>query len=735
MSFGQTISGVVFGQNEGEKLPLVGAQIWQQNNYKTGATTNANGEFRITLDNFSNPLIVSYVGYKTDTVFITNANQKIEITLKTDASMMKNVVVNVQRQGFSLKSRSVETTFELRESEFQKAACCNLSESFENAPAIDVAFTDAVTGTKQIKMLGLDGVYTSISREFMPSVRGLNTFYGLSFIPAAWVDGIQITKGAGSVVNGFESMAGQINVELKKPFGNQLFLFDFFTAQSGRTEADLMLRRDLSQYVATSVFGRFSVSPFSMDRNGDGFRDNPTGNQMQWMNRWQFYNKSGVEGQANVSYNHDQKLGGQVGGESPYLVNIGNEQLDAWAKLGKSYKDKPYKSFGSQYAFSSINTSTSYGNDTNSKLLNLDGKSFYVNLMYQNIFGNTNHEYKTGVSFLGDINKEQLETILIEKQEYTPGAYFEYTLKIDSALTLVSGIRADYSSLFGLFMTGRVHFKYSFNKKNTTVRISGGNGHRTPNFLAQNQQLFISNQSVSIIKKANEQFGVIQEISQNQGISIQHKTKLRGYMPTTFVVDFFKTDFKNELLVNRENWPNGVVFSSLKNGLRANSFQFQMDVKPLRRTEIRLAYRLFDVTTVYEGVRKQLPYVSKHRGFINITQQNRKKWQFSTTANLVGAMRTVIPTYVNITTDPNPVYETEPFLLWNGQVSKKIKKNIETYIGVENILNVRQRNPISSSANPFGTTFDAAGVYGPIFGRMFYGGFRYRIIHEKEHND
>ncbi len=727
MANAKEISGYVYGLVKNKKVPLEAAAV-KEMGFPNGVLTDANGFFSFEINAATTQLEVSYVSFKTDTVNVADKKAVIAVLIPNSGDLGV-VELNKKRRSYGLRSLDPKTTLHLREQEFQKAACCNLSESFENAPAIDVSFTDAVTGTKQIRMLGLDGVYTNITREFMPSVRGLNSFYGLSFIPAAWVEGIQITKGAGSVVNGFESMSGQINIEMKKPFGRDQLLLDQFVSESGRAETDFMIRKDLSKYLATSFFGRFGIRPVEMDRNNDGFLDNPISQQVQLMNRWQFHRDNGVEGQFNISYNNDDKRAGQFAGTNPYEVNIQNEQLDVWAKLGKAYKDKPYKSFGSQYAFNTINSQTVYGNDTNQRVLSTKGQTAYVNLMYQSIFGNTNHGYKTGISFLADFVEESFDGIIVDREEIIPGAYLEYTLKPDSATIIVSGARVDYSTLFGLFPTFRIHAKRALKNDKTTLRLSAGNGRRTPNFFAQNQNVLISSKQMVVNSLPGETLGIIQESSINMGVSVDHKFKI-SYMPSELQVDFFRTTFQNELMTNRE-YSDRLVFEALQNGTIANSFQTQLDLQPARRTEIRLAYRMFDVTTLYEGQRVQKPLIAKHRGFLNFTQSTRSKWQFSTTVQMYGQQR--IPGLTFNQEDLNKQY-SPVFMLWSAQVSKKAKKKpFEYYVGLENILNYRQDNPIDGAVNPFGNAFDASNIWGPVFGRMIYGGLRYRLQIKDDH--
>jgi outer membrane receptor for ferrienterochelin and colicins len=698
---------------------------------KSGVFANDSGQFSIPHMGERPYLVVSYVTYKTDTIHITDMSKSYTFTLLSENEIGAALVLG-RRITYGLSRLSPRTTVLLSEREFQKAACCNLSESFENAPAIDVSFSDAVTGTKQIKMLGLDGFYTLIGREYMPAVRTINSYYGLSLMPAAWVEGIQITKGAGSVVNGHESMAGQINIELKKPFGKNNFLLDQFVSEGGRAETDLLYRKDINKYLATSILARYSFQSIENDRNEDGFLDNPTGNQFQVMNRWQFTSEKGYEGIASVSYNQDEKNAGQKayyhGNENAYGVGLNTTQFDAIAKIGKSFKDKPYKSFGSQFAYNKTNFDGSYGNSESPNIYNGESSTLYANLLYQSIIKNTFHQFQTGISLVSDEISETYKSFEFSRTETVPGAFFEYTYKPKETFSLVGGIRTDYNLIYGWSVTPRFHSKYRFNKEKTSLRVSSGLGRRTSNPLAQSQQIFTSSRSVQfLVDDLSLPYGLEQEVSLNSGFSFEHKMKL-VYIPTTIGIDFFNTTFINEVVIDREE-AGSAKFYNMKDGTRANSFQAQLDLVPARRTEIRIAYRMFDVQTKYKELGYlDKPFISKHRSFINLTQRTRNHWQFSSTGTWYGPQR-IAGTEMEVQNGQNSYSreESPSFVLLNAQISKTFKKQFELYLGAENILNYRQENPIEGAANPFGSDFDAGLVWGPVFGRMIYGGFRWRI--------
>jgi outer membrane receptor for ferrienterochelin and colicin len=474
------------------------------------------------------------------------------------------------------------------------------------------------------------------------------------------------------------------------------------------------------------------------DRNKDGFLDMPLSKDFKVMNRWQFYTENGFEGTANVSFHKNEQDAGQIEYyENPaagYGIEIDSKVIDAFAKVGKSIKGKEFSSFGSQYNFNHSEMTSVYGSSTNSKTYAARSDQAYVNLLYESIIGNSFHQFQTGLSFLYDNVKETYDEFRFEREEAVPGAFFEYTYKPKETFSLVGGIRTDYNSIYGLSITPRFHSKYRFNKDKTAIRTSAGMGRRTSNPLAQNQFLFASGREFNFIfTDPNLAYGLEQEVAINSGISFEHEFRL-GYMPATIGADYFNTTFMQEVVIDRET-EGEVYFYNMKNGTRANSLQAQLDLAPARRTEIRLAYRMFDVQSTYRnpnGTTSILakPFISRHRAFINITQRTRNDWQFSTTATWYGPQR-IAGKYESVVDINTPVYSPNFFLI-NAQVSKTFKKQFEVYVGAENILNYTQENPIQEAANPFTKNFDAGLVYGPIFGRMMYGGFRWRLKGKSE---
>ena len=216
-----SLKGSVFEVVGKKKLsPIPGVSVhWINTN--VGTTTNSDGKFTLKTVEHAHMLVVKSIGFAADTVHVHDIEEYLNVVLK-EGSALTGVEVIYRKGGISFLTLDPRNTQIISTGELRKAACCNLAESFETNPSVDASFTDAVTGTKQIQMLGLAGKYTQIMQENIPTIRGLSSVYGLEYIPGAWVNSIYLSKGAGSVVNGYESLTEQINVDMKKRMLNTI---------------------------------------------------------------------------------------------------------------------------------------------------------------------------------------------------------------------------------------------------------------------------------------------------------------------------------------------------------------------------------------------------------------------------------------------------------------------------------------------------------------------------------
>ncbi|MFC2152853.1 TonB-dependent receptor domain-containing protein [Bacteroidota bacterium] len=719
------LKGKVIEQNQNEEISVIGANVYWKNT-TIGTTTDVNGNFKLTKLKTNNQLVISYVGYRSDTIIINNQDY-ISITLENSVEL-DEVTVSYRRNSTEVSLLNPIYTKVMGEKELLKAACCNLSESFETNPSVDVSFTDAITGTRQIQMLGLAGPYTQITRENMPDVRGLSSVYGLTYIPGTWIESIHLNKGTGTVVNGYESVAGQIDVNLRNPASMDKLYLNVYGNQKGRIELNANIQADVGEKLGTAVLLHGMNNSFKDDHNGDNFLDHPTGEQYVVLNRWELYNDKGIHSQIGIKGTYIDKKGGELdfnpdldkGTTNAWGMNIHTERYEAWAKLGKVNLEKPWQSIGTQYS-GATHKQTSYFGLTNYEARQ---NTFYANAIFQSIIGNTNHKFKAGLSFQYDDYKEDLNNINYDRLEYVPGAFFEYTYNHLEKFNAVIGLRGDYHNEYGGFITPRLHLRYSINDK-TTLRASGGRGLRSANIISENTGILASSRQIIINGDgSNKPYGLDPEIAWNYGLNLTYKFVL-DYRNGAVSVDYYRTDFRNQIVLDLDQNTQQAVFYNLDGESYSNSFQAQFDYELIKRLDFRLAYRWYDVKTTYNSELLEKPLISNHRAFINLAFTTKKYWSFDYTINWQGEKR--IPRTESNPTDYQLNEYSPSFFLMNAQISKSWQQKFDIYFGVENILDYKQENPIIASEQPFSSYFDSSLIWGPISGTNVYFGLRYKI--------
>lgn len=647
----------------------------------------------------------------------------------TGEKNIEGVTITASKAATSISKKEAGLVFNIDSKELLKAACCNLSESFETNATVDVSFSNAVTGTKQLKMLGLDQKYTSLTKELLPEIRGLASAYGLNFIPGRWIESIQLTKGGSTVTNGYESITGQINTELIKNSKTPETSLNLFADFNGRAEANVThvaaINDKWSQTFLLHGNGTFGDT----DMNDDNFLDRPKGTQLNaaYLLNYNDLERSGFGSHFGINFIKDERTAGQIGfdkklsqkEQSLYGVGIDISRFQVWNKTGYVFKGKPYQSLGwmNQYVY--------HQQDSFFGLRNYSGQqhTYYSNLIFESILGNTNHKYKAGASFLYDGYEENYLVDNFKRNEIVPGVFAEYTLT-GLKYTLVAGARADFHNLAGTQFTPRLNFKYDFTPQ-TIFRLSAGRGFRTANVFAESQQYFASNRNIQILQNGGDIYGLRPEIAWNYGVSLQQEFKIFG-KKSTIVADFFRTDFQDQVLVDLDRSPQQLTFYNLDGKSFANSFQTQWDFTPFKNFDVRLAYKYYDVQADYLDGRREVPFMAKHRGFVNLayaTNKNKNEgfWSFDTTLNWVGKQR--LP---NTSTNPAefqlPMY-SESYAVLNAQISRNFNKKLRAYLGGENLTSYHQENAIMDFRNPFGNYFDGGMVYAPIMKANFYVGF------------
>ena len=725
-----SIEGTVFEKTADNKnTPLAGATVYWKNT-TVGTVTDFDGNFSIPRSSNFKQLIISYVGYKTASIPISNTQRRNYFLTAT--SQLDEVVLESRKKTSSLSYLSPVHVITMDSKELLKAACCNLAESFETNPSIDVNFADAVTGTKQIKMLGLTSPYLLITTENIPSIRGAAQAYGMSFIPGTWVESIQVTKGAGSVTNGFESIAGQINAELKKPLNDDDFFFNAYSSIDGRNELNTHINTKVSDKWDTGIYIHGNIRDKKSDNNDDNFLDAPLAKQINIMNRWQYINPDkGMIAFINFKYLNDDKQGGELDFDPDtdklstnyWGSEIMTDRFEVSANIGFVNMDIPYQKLSIQLAFSNHNQESYFGLNT----YDIEHQSMYSNFIYSSIISDSRHQIKTGLSLTYDDFDEDVNMQNYSRVEKSVGGFFEYAFDDLDAITLTAGIRVDYHNLLGTFVTPRFHMRYAPWEK-SAFRMSFGRGKRSANIFAENQKMFATSRKINIQNTGGKIYGMNPETAWNYGVSYLQGFNILG-RNADITLDFFRTDFKNQIIVDWEN-PLEINFYNLDGDSFANSFQAEFNYSVTKNVDIRMAYKNYDVQTTYSGVQKEKPLLPKHRFFTNISvesnvKENGAHWKFDITYNYLSKQR-----FTSNEQSPEE-YQTgtySPTLsTLNTQVTKIFSPKFEIYAGGENITNVRQDTPIISADDPFGAYFDSTQVYGPIFGASYYIGLRYKL--------
>ena len=726
----QSLRGKVFEVTEKkDTIPLPGA-ILHWLGTATGTTTQSNGEFTLPFSRQSSHLVVTYTGYEADTLQIDTSAKLVTFFL-SNVKTLKEVEVIYHKTGSEYSFLNPIKVELLSQRELAKAACCNLSESFETNPSVDVNFSDAITGTKQIQMLGLSGQYALITKENMPYLRGLSGIYGLTFIPGTWINSIQLSKGAGSVINGYESFTGQINTELQQADNSEKLFFNVYGNANARNEYNLNLTRKITDVWSAVLLGHFSLNPIKQDMNSDGFMDIPTGKQYNVMNRFSYMTKKRFEGQFGFNYVSDIRNGGQMQynenvkpGEQPfYGIGIRSEKYDVFAKNGYVFK-KPETSMGLQLSFLQHHQNNFYGLN----FYDAFQQTFYANFIFQGILLNTSHKFKTGVSYLQDLLREEYKYFKFSRIESVPGAFFEYSYSYLTKFNLVAGLRADYHNYYGMFFTPRIHVRYAINDSRTVFRASAGRALKTANVFAENSSFMASSREFLVIPSdVSQPYGLHPEIAWNYGINFLHKFKL-NFREAQLAIDLYRTDFQQQVVTDIDYHPQQILIYNLKGKSFSQTVQFEFRWEVRKRLDLVAAYRYIDTRTQYLTAILPKYLLGKHRAFINLSYESKNQhWQFDFTSVWNGKKRMPL-TMLNPQEFRIPAFSPDFFNV-NGQLTYKTgyRKKLEAYLGIENVLNVQQRDAIVARDNPFGQYFDASMVWGPIYGRMIYGGLRYKI--------
>lgn len=630
------VTGVV-KDSAGETIP--GANVFWMNTAE-GATTDGEGRFSIHKPDRSHMLVVSFIGYGNDTVHVDRADQQLEVVLREGLDLGEVSIVTRKLGTMKLRS-SVMNEDMISSAELTRAACCNLGESFVTNPSVDVSYSDAATGARQIRLLGLSGTYVQMMTENIPNFRGAAAAYGLGYVPGPWMQSIQVSKGSSSVKNGYESITGQINVEFKKP---QLPDADWvsanlFAGSTGRYEANADATVKLSKRWSTSLLAHYENETKAHDANDDGFADIPRVEQYNFWNRWAYMGDRYLF-QAGVKALHETRNSGQTAhGQAPahglYEIGIRTDRYEAFAKNAYVFDKEKNTNLALILQGSWHNQDAAYGR----KMYDVDQRNFYASLLFETE-PSRKHGLSAGLSFNYDGYDQQyrltnrVEDGVTEKyvKESVPGAYVQYTFSPDERWTVMGGIRADYSSRHGFFVTPRAHVKFNPNEY-VHFRLSAGKGYRTNHVLAENNYLLASSRAVRVAPQLD------QEEAWNYGASVSAYIPVRG-KTLNVNAEYYYTDFLKQVVADMDSNPHEVAFYNLDGRSYSHVFQVEASYPFFKGFTLTAAYRLTDVKSTYKGKLMEKPLTGRYKGLLTASYQTPLGlWQFDTTLQLNGGGR------------------------------------------------------------------------------------------------
>ena len=734
----QNFHGYVFYQKpNGGTEPLPFAQVYHMEREKL-IETDENGEFTLILNGRAT-LIATYVGYTRDTVVVEPGTTEAKFYLSGENDLSESKVTAQQSTMPKLKSIKTEV---ITAAGLCKMACCALAESFENSASVTVGFSDAVTGARQIKLLGLSGTYTQMLDENRPVMRGIASPFGMSFVPGQWLESIQIAKGPSSVINGLEAITGQINMEHRKPTDETPLFVQLYGSSDAMFEANVASAIQFNEKWSMINMAHVGGTAYKMDHNQDGFRDEPEDLQLNFTSRWLYYAPSGMQIRFGGRFLNDDRLGGQMDATKDNTYNlqngiwgskIRNRGVNGYFKIGVPLAEDNHANIALVTDFNHHEFNSFFG------LKNYDAtqNSAFANLIYQNEI-NELHKVEFGATWqYDDIRQGYGYDYLTDfsRKEHAISGFGEYTFTWEEALTFVGGVNLEYNTLHGWLFAPRANVRWA-PADWITLRALGGRGYRTANIFTDNLGIFSTGKDIVIPNKLD-----LLEDAWTWGGNLTFYLPFGAEDTETYLsFDYFHNDFNKQVVVDPERNPQTIDFYNLNGKSYTNTWQVDFSVNPLERFNITATFRYTDakVTLKDQGLVER-PMTSRYKGVLNMQYATAmNKWTFDFTAQLNGPMR--IPKYAAEiwSMETSPVY---PMLY--AQITRKFK-GIDVYVGAENILGYRQHHAIIGAEPPFGfdheeshmhtnssmylpKMFDASNVWGPLMGRKIYIGLRYTL--------
>ena len=722
-SFADEVKGRVYGSSDSKKEPLDAAIVKWINTTK-GTITDEKGFFEIRRDNITDMrLVVSYTGYKTDTVEVGERNF-IEVTIHPNAT---TDLIQVEDEMSSTYFENVTSKTEVITSqELVKDACCDLSGCFGRNSSVEVAVTDIITDSKELKILGLEGVYTQILTDNMPLFSGLNVKYGVSSIPGTLIDKITVSKGSNSVLHGYESISGIMNVLLRDFDNSDKLLVNAFLNSMLEKQVNMNFAQNTGKLWNTFASFHSAQKSNRIDENSDGFLDNPLTTRYVLYNKWKYSDsKSKTEFNIAGRYWNEERVGGQdffnidtdEGGNNVYGQTVKINSFEGYSRYSKMLTGKSSMKFylsGSGYDQNSFYGYTSY----DAKQTSLNAMAFYefeiselsfmkagMSYKYQDIDETIKFNDSTEKTYEGDY--PTLESL--------PGVFAESSTNfLNNKATITAGLRYDYHNSYGSIFTPRALIRFQ-PVDELVLRTSVGTGFRIAKIFSEYSNVLASSRNM-IIREELDPEKVL-----NFGADILFYFQF-GEVAGSLNLDYYHTTFMNKIIPDYDSDPSVVYFSNLDGGAHSNVLQAEASLKILKNIDLKLAYKFIDNRYDLNGVNYEQPFNSKDRFFATFSYAPQNN-SYIVSAGLQWFGRQRLPSTQSNPQQYRRPLESDPYTMINAQINKNFSF-IEIYAGVDNILNFTQKDPTIAADDPFGPYFDTSFIWGPTKGREFYFGLR-----------
>ena len=762
----QDLRGVV---RDAEGQPLVGASVYWAGT-TIGASTDAEGAFLLHRVKNYDRLVASYLGYVNDTLRVESGTERVEMALRAEGVELEGVVVEGNLSGNFVKREGILKNEMISFAGLCKMACCNLAESFENSASVTVGYSDAISGARQIKMLGLAGTYTQILDENRPIMQGLSAPYGLSYTPGMWLNSIQVSKGVASVTAGHEAITGQINLEHRKPTDAERLFVNVYLDDELRPEANITsafpVSRDGKLTSIILLHGSGDTDVRRMDHNDDGFRDLPITSQFNVANKWLYAADNGTQIRWGWKFVQENRLGGMLGyrntdamrrameddwslweqsdaaGKPLYGSHIRNRNANGYVKIGlplgpSVYDEQEQDEMRSNLAF--VADFDHFDEEAYFGLNNYSGNqnALSLSLMYNHYF-----TYRSSINVGGQAHLNYYRESLLnptpwiagtsagdftfDRTEGEAGLFAEYTYSIKDKFSLVAGIRGDYNRYFdNFFATPRGHIRWNITRT-TTLRASAGLGYRTTNIITDNVGMLATGRKLVFDNDFSRDFNRMEKALTFGGSLTQSFTLVRED-DATLSFDYFRTQFYNSVVVDQEMDPSAIHIYNTDGRSYTDTYQVDFSWSPVERLDIFATFRYTDSEMTIQRpdgrtTRVERPLVSQYKTLLNIQYATKfRRWVFDATAQLNGPAR--IPTQTGNLADDS---YSPRYPMFYAQVSRKVGK-FDIYVGCENIADYRQKDPILNASNPYSAQFNSMNVWGPLMGRKFYAGLRFNL--------